>query len=267
MILQKLEQQIVAANSMLCIGLDPQIEHLPDYIRNLEFPMFEFNRHIIDQTHSLVAAYKPNLAFYEVNGESGWHELRLTIDYLHANHPDIVIIADAKRGDIDHTNERYATAIFDDLGCDAITLNPYLGKQSLMPFLSRKDKACIILCRTSNSSASEIQDLLVEGKPLWQHIAQKVTNEWNDNENCMLVVGATYPDEIRQVRDIAYDIPFLVPGIGAQGGDLESSVRYGVNQSKTGLLINVGRSIIYANSPAQVAQEIRDRINLVRIAN
>jgi orotidine-5'-phosphate decarboxylase len=261
MILEKLEQRIRSANSLLCIGLDPQIENLPVQYAHTEYPLFCFNRDIIDATQAYAAAYKPNLAFYEAHGEHGWHELRETVNYLRANHPEIIIIADAKRGDVDHTNERYARAIFDDLGCDAITLNPYLGKQSLMPFLSRKDKASIILCRTSNTGAGEIQDLDVAGKPLWQHVAHKVAHEWNENENCMLVVGATYPDEIRQVRAIAPRVPLLVPGVGAQGGDLEKSVRYGVNVSGTGLLINVGRSLIYHDHPAKVAQELRDSIN------
>ena len=184
-------------NSLLCVGLDSKIERIPQEFQDEEFPQFAFNKHIIQQTYEYVAAYKPNIAFYEARGEVGLHELKLTMDYLKSEYPDIFTICDAKRGDIGSTSEAYAKAIFDELDFDAVTLQPYLGRNALTPFLEREDKACIILCRTSNEGAGEFQDLEVSGKPLWQLVAETVYEQWNDNDNCMLVVGATYPNEMK----------------------------------------------------------------------
>jgi orotidine-5'-phosphate decarboxylase len=242
---QKLDAIISKNNSMVCVGLD-----------STKPSQFRFNKNIIDQTHDLVAAYKPNLAFYEVQGEKGWHDLKLTMNYLREHHPDIVTIADAKRGDIGSTNLAYAKAVFDDLGFDAITLHPYLGQESLQPFLNRKDKGCIILCHTSNPGSSEFQDLPLRGetpKSLYQLVAQNVVNSWNQNENCLLVVAATYPKVIAEIRKIAPEMTFLVPGIGA-----------GLNSQKSGLIINSSRKIIFAKNPRKETELLKDNINKYR---
>ncbi|MFW5748247.1 MAG: orotidine-5'-phosphate decarboxylase, partial [Chloroflexota bacterium] len=229
-----------------------------------ETPQFAFNRWIIEQTHAVASAYKPNTAFYEARGAQGWHELRLTIDYLRAEYPDILTICDAKRGDIGSTNNGYARAIFDDLGFDAVTLHPYTGAEALAPFLNRADRACIILCRTSNPGSAEFQALMVDGRPLWLHITQHVRDHWNKAGNCMLVAGATYPDELRQIRELVGDMPLLVPGIGAQGGDIEATVRAGQTADGLGLIINASRSIIFSENPGRVAADLRDAINRCR---
>ncbi|MCA9916052.1 MAG: orotidine-5'-phosphate decarboxylase [Anaerolineae bacterium] len=257
----KFNQRADIVNSLLCVGLDCAIERIPEPYCESATPQFDFNRYIIEQTHAFTAAYKPNIAFYEARGEQGWHELKLTIDYLRAEHPEIFTICDAKRGDIGSTSEAYATAIFDELGFDAVTLQPYLGREALSPFLQREDKACIILCRTSNPGAGELQDLQVEGVPLWQKIAQQVAEDWNKNGNCMLVMGATYPDEMQQVRSLVGDMTFLVPGIGAQGGNVQQTVEAGLNRQDKGLIISSSRGIIFADDPAQAAKDLQNDIN------
>lgn len=246
---QRLCQRIKQVNSLVCVGLDSDIKQIPKQFLKQDKPQFEFNKWIIDQTHQDVCAYKLNFAFYEARGALGWAELALTVEYLKDNYPEIVLIADAKRADIDSTNDGYVTAIFDELGFDAVTLNPYLGKEALQPFLKRADKACIILCRTSNSGAGEFQDLVSEGKPLWQHVAEKVANKWNKNNNCMLVVGATYPQELAEVRKIVGEMTILVPGVGAQGGDIKQVLSVGLNQAGAGLIINSSRGVIFSESP------------------
>ena len=237
-------------NSLLCVGLDTVAEN-----------QFEFNKKIIEQTHEFAAAYKPNAAFYEARGSKGLDELKKTMDYLHENHPDIFTIYDAKRADIGSTNKGYVAAIFDWLGFDAITLHPYFGKEALEPFLEREDKVSIILCRTSNPGAGEFQDLESGGKSFWQIVAEKVSIDWNASNNCMLVVGATYPNEMKKVREIAGDMTFLVPGIGAQGGDVKAAVESGLNSQKKGMIINSSRGIILAEDPAAEARKLRDEIN------
>ena len=237
-------------NSLLCVGLDTVAEN-----------QFEFNKKIIEQTHEFAAAYKPNAAFYEARGSKGLDELKKTMDYLHENHPDIFTIYDAKRADIGSTNKGYVAAIFDWLGFDAITLHPYFGKEELEPFLEREDKVSIILCRTSNPGAGEFQDLESGGKSFWQIVAEKVSIDWNASNNCMLVVGATYPNEMKKVREIAGDMTFLVPGIGAQGGDVKAAVESGLNSQKKGMIINSSRGIILAEDPAAEARKLRDEIN------
>lgn len=260
-IYEKYEQRVTEVNSLVCVGLDSQIERLPARFLTREHPQFEFNQWIIQQTHTFVSAYKPNMAFYEARGTVGWQELALTMQYLREQHPEILTICDAKRADIGSTNEGYVTAIFDDLGFDAVTLHPYLGQEALNPFLEREDKACIILCRTSNPGAGELQDLRVEGKPLWQTVAEKVSQDWNTNNNCMLVVGATYPDEMRQIRQIVGEMTFLVPGIGAQGGEVEKTVRAGLNRARRGMIVNSSRGLIFADNPGEAANRLRDDIN------
>lgn len=237
--------------SIMCVGLDSDFARLPKRFYEEQFPQFEFNKWIIDQTHECVSAYKPNLAFYEAQGMQGWHELKLTLDYLEEKHPEIFTIADAKRADIGSTNEGYVSAIFDRFGFDAVTLNPYLGEEALRPFLDRTDKTSIILCKTSNPGSGEFQDLPV-GKNkvrLWQVVAERVAEKWNGAGNCMLVVGATYPKELKTVRGIVGEMTILVPGIGAQGGDLQAVLKNGLTKDRQGLLINVGRSVIFANDP------------------
>lgn len=243
--------------SLLCIGLDSEFSKLPERFYDEQFPQFEFNKWIIDQTHEYAAAYKPNIAFYEAQGMQGTHELQLTLDYLEEKHPEIFTIADAKRADIGSTNEGYVSAIFDRFGFDAVTLNPYLGEEALRPFLDRTDKTSIILCKTSNPGSSEFQDLPVgkKGEPLWQVVAQRVADQWNRADNCMLVVGATYPKELKAVRHLVGEMTILVPGVGAQGGDIETVLKSGATKEGRGLLINVGRSVIFAEDPAKEAEK------------
>jgi orotidine-5'-phosphate decarboxylase len=261
---EKLNRRIEAVNSLACVGLDAELEKLPKNFQTMEFPQFGFNKVIIDQTAEFVCAFKPNAAFYEARGEQGWHELKMTIDYINKKYPDIFTILDAKRADIGNTNNGYVKAIFDELNFDAITLHPYLGQEALKPFLDRSDKVSIILCRTSNSGAGEFQDLKISTKKLWEVVAKKVSQDWNENNNCMLVVGATYPKEMKTIRKIAKDMTFLVPGVGAQGGDVEATVKAGINSEKKGLIISSSRGIIFAADPAEEAKKLRDEINQYR---
>lgn len=240
----KLDKIVKKNNSLLCVGLD-QGE-------------FEFNQKIIEATHDLVCAYKPNFAFYEALGTRGWENLRKTVGYLKKFHPGVVTIADAKRADIGNTNAGYVTAIFDELKFDAVTVNPYFGREALQPFLDRKDNGIIILCKTSNPGSGEFQDLV------WEQVAKNVAREWNTNKNCLLVVGATYPEELKRVREIVGEMTLLVPGIGAQGGDVEKTVTAGLNSKKAGMIINSSRGIIFAANPRAEAQKLRDEINQYR---
>lgn len=263
--IDKYNQRVDAIDSLVCVGLDSDFQKLPDKYTHQENPQFEFNCHIIDETADFASAYKFNMAFYEANGAKGITELAISIAYLKDNYPEIVTICDAKRSDIGNTSQAYAQAIFEELGFDAVTLNPYLGRDAIQPFLDYKDKACIILCRTSNSSSGEFQNLQIGEKSLWQIVADKVANRWNQHKNCMLVVGATYPVELAQIRKITGDMTFLVPGIGAQGGDIQSVVQNGVNSQQKGLIINSSRGIIFNESPKLAAKTLRDQINEFRI--
>ena len=264
MIIDKYNKRADKVNSLVCVGLDSDFAKVPERFKKLENPQFEFNKWIIDQTAEFVACYKPNSAFYEARGDAGIRELKMTMEYLQKNYADIFTICDAKRGDIGNTNNGYAEEIFDWLGFDAVTLHPYMGKESLKPFLDRADKGCVILCRTSNPGAGEIQDLIVDGKPVWQIAAKKVSDGWNYNRNCMLVVGATYPEEMKIIRSIVGDMALLVPGVGAQGGDVEATVKVGLNSDKKGMVINSSRGIIFAENPAEEAKKLRDEINKYR---
>ena len=268
---QKLEKIVTKNNSLLCIGLDSDWEKLPKAVKQSEYPQYAFNKAIIDATHDLVCVYKPNSAFYEYLGSEGVRQLKLTCDYIHDQYPEIPIILDAKRADIGSTNKGYVSYAFDYLRADAVTLHPYLGKEALQLFLDQKDKGCIILCRTSNPGADEFQDLRVGGELLYKNVARKVSQEWNIYGNCMLVLGATYPEELNQVRNIVGDMTFLVPGVGVQGGDIKKTVALGKNSKGRGLIINSSRGIIFAGSEAdfaekarQEAQRLRDEINLYR---
>jgi len=263
-VIAKYNRRVDQANSLLCVGLDSDFERLPDRFRQAELPQFAFNRWIIEETHAYASAYKPNVAFYEARGEEGIRALEQTAAYLREHHPDILTICDAKRADIGSTNQGYITALLDRMGFDAVTLNPYLGREALLPFLERPDKGCIILCRTSNPGASEFQDLKIGDKPLWQIIAEQVSREWNGHGNCMLVAGATYPEELERIRALVGDMTLLVPGIGAQGGDVEQTVRAGLNAQGKGLIVNSSRGIIFADDPADAARVLRDAINVYR---
>ncbi len=246
-----------SSTSLVCVGLDSDTRQLPEQFLSVADPQFAFNQWIIDQTHQYVAAYKLNTAFYEAHGELGWKQLALTMRYLTQRYPHIMTIADAKRGDIGTTNEGYVAALFDELNFDAVTLHPFLGKESLAPFLRRKDKVCIVLCRTSNPGSGEFQDLKVGTNPLWKIIAKNVKNNWNENNNCMLVVGATYPEEMATIRaTVGEEMILLVPGIGAQGGDLQAVLRAGLTTRKRGVLISASRSIIFAPDPGAAARDL-----------
>jgi len=256
-IIDKLNSIIAKNNSLACVGLDSEIKKIPSHLQNNPTPQFTFNKAIIDATHDLVCAYKPNSAFYEARGVKGIEELKMTCDYIKTNYPEMIIILDAKRADIGNTNEGYASFCFDYLGVDAVTVHPYFGKEAVAPFLKRADKGAIILCRTSNPGAGEFQDLKIGDRQLYKIVAEKVTKEWNTNGNCFLVIGATYPEELAEVRKIAGEMTFLVPGIGAQGGDVEKTVKAGLNSQKAGMIINSSRGIIFASSGEDFAQKAR----------
>ncbi|MCD4702334.1 MAG: orotidine-5'-phosphate decarboxylase [Candidatus Aegiribacteria sp.] len=256
-------------DSLVCVGLDPDIEKIPAHLRAAETPLFEFNRAIIDQTADLVCAFKLQVAYYSASGAE--LDLELTVAYIHENYPGIPVILDAKRGDIGSTAEMYVREAFDRFGVDAVTVNPYMGTDTLEPFLDRSDRGVIILCRTSNPGAGDFQDLISDGRKLYQIVADKAAHEWNRNGNVLLVVGATYPDELREIRSIAGSMPFLVPGIGVQGGDVESAVMNGKNQDGTGMIINSSRGIIYsgngkdfAEAARKAALNLRNEINRYR---
>jgi orotidine-5'-phosphate decarboxylase len=268
----KLENTQNKNNSLLCVGLDSNYNRIPDFLKEGEYPIFEFNKRIIEATHDLVCAYKPNTAFYEGQGLRGIEQFKMTTDYLSRNYPEIPIIIDAKRGDIGNTNEGYINYVFGYLSGDAVTLHPYMGKESVQPFLDIKNKAIIFLVKTSNSGSDEFQSLeLNQNIPLYLRIARTINDKWNDNGNCGMVVGATYPDEIKKVREVAPAVVFLVPGIGTQGGDVEKTVRFGKDNDGKGLIINSSRSIIFAGDDKDFdqkarnsAQNLREEINKYR---
>src|SRR3989344_8346186 len=260
MAIEKYNQRVGKVNSLLCVGLDPDLEKLPEKFKALKHPQFEFNKWIIEETNEYVSAYKPNMGSYEVRGKEGWEDLQMTMDYLQKNYPDIFNICDAKRADIGYTSELYATAILDNLDFDAITLHPYLGQDSIKPFLERKNKVSIILCRTSNPGAGEFQDLEFNGKKLWQIVAEKVSKEWNYNNNCMLVVGATYPKELSEVRKIVGDLTILVPGFGVQGGSIKDVMSVGKNREGMGLILSCSKAVIFAENPKEEARKLCEEI-------
>jgi orotidine-5'-phosphate decarboxylase len=256
-------------DSLVCVGLDPDISKIPANLRNKKTPLFQFNQAIVDATADVVCAFKPQIAYYSASQAE--RDLELTIDHIHKNHPGIPVILDAKRGDIGSTAEKYAQEVFDRYNADAVTVNPYMGADTLQPFLNRADKGVFILCRTSNPGARDIQDLDSHGKKLYQIVASKAVTEWNYNSNVMLVVGATYPKELHEIRTIAGDMPFLVPGIGAQGGDVKRAVTNGKTRNGTGIIINSSRTIIYASNGGDFAEAarnaaiaLRDEINQYR---
>ena len=256
-------------NSLVCIGLDVDREKMPKFLfESSKHPYLEFNKSIIDSTKDLVCAYKLNMAFYEVLGTEGFELLKKTIKHIPK---DVVVILDGKRNDIGNTARKYAQTLFETLSADAITVNPYLGKDGVAPFLEYKDKCSFILCRTSNASAGDFQDLAVSETLLYQIVAKKI-KEWNENDNCGAVVGATYPEELKTIRSILGDeIPILIPGIGKQGGDVEKTIKNGTNSKGKMAVINSSRGIIFAGDDEDFATvslkkaiSLRDEINKYR---
>lgn len=260
--MDQVKKRWVVNNTLVCVGLDPDIEKIPGKYRDQENPLFAFNKDIIDATAEYVCCYKPQIAYY--NGVGLERDLELTIDYIHENYPGIPVILDAKRGDIGSTAEMYVKEAFTRYKADSVTVNPYMGGDTLKPFLDNKDKGVIILCRTSNPGAVDLQNLEIKGKPLYIQVAEKAAKEWNYNKNITLVVGATYPEELAEIRAVIGDMPFLTPGIGAQGGDVEKAVKAGTTADGTGMMINSSRGIIYADNPSEAAKALRDEINLYR---
>lgn len=239
------------------MGLDSDFNRLPKIMMDSEYPLFEFNKRIIDSTSDLAVAYKPNLAFYESMGTAGWMSLELTVKYLRENYPDLFLIADAKRGDIGNTSKMYATAFLENMNFDAITVSPYMGEDSVKPFIQYKDKWIIILALTSNEGSHDFQMIFDPGSSmrLFEKVLTKA-QKWGSAENTMFVVGATQADKFKEVRKIAPDHFLLVPGVGAQGGSLEEVAKYGLNK-KCGLLVNASRSILYADGTNTFADSAR----------
>jgi orotidine-5'-phosphate decarboxylase len=257
----KLNKVIKKRNSLLCVGLDTDIEHIPPFLLSELDPLFLFNKKIIEATREYVSAYKLNMAFYESLGIPGWELLEKTLSVIPK---DILIIADAKRGDIENTSRKYAETYFKTYSFDCMTVSPFMGFDSVEPFLEYKEKGIFILCLTSNSGAQDFQSLRVEGDALYLKIIQKVL-EWNFTYgNCGLVVGGTQVKEIEDIRNIAGNIPFLIPGIGAQGGNLEQVVKYATDDNGFSVLINASRSIIYASSEMDFAEKSRQRAKHLR---
>lgn len=255
---QKLIQQIKIKKSFLCIGLDVDLEKIPQHLLDFDDPIFEFNKQIIDATHDLAVAYKPNTAFYEAYGINGWKSLKKTIDYINNNYPDIFTIADAKRGDIGNTSTRYAKAFFEDMNFDSITVAPYMGSDSVEPFLAFADKFTILLALTSNVGGLDFQVLKDEnGNTLYEKVIQQSLS-WKNSDQLMYVIGATRPEYFKRIRKIIPDSFLLVPGIGAQGGSLQEVCKYGLNKD-IGLLINSSRGIIYASSGSDFALKAKEK--------
>lgn len=249
---EQLIAQIHKKKSFLCIGLDVDLEKIPSFLLEKEDPIFEFNKAIIDATHHLCVAYKPNTAFYEAYGIKGWKALEKTIEYLNDNHPEIFTIADAKRGDIGNTSTMYAKAFFEDLAFDSVTVAPYMGKDSVEPFLAFKNKHTILLALTSNTGAFDFQTKEIQGKEVYKHVLE-TSKHWTNSKNLMYVVGATKAEYLADIRKIIPNSFLLVPGVGAQGGNLQEVCKYGMNDS-VGLLINSSRGIIYASSELDFAE-------------
>jgi orotidine-5'-phosphate decarboxylase len=271
--IDKLAAAWTAHDSLLCVGLDPDVAKFPRELRDRPDAVLAFCKAIADATADLACAFKPQIAYFAALRAEG--QLEELCAYLRATYPHIPVVLDAKRGDIGATAEQYAREAFERYGADAVTVNPYMGFDSVAPYLEWKDRGAIVLCRTSNAGGSDLQFLTVDGKPLYQHVARLVAEKWNANGQCGLVVGATFPEELAQVRQIVGDMPLLVPGIGAQGGDIEATVTAGRTANGTGMMINSSRAILYAKADEKagedfakaarrVAQETRDAINRFR---
>jgi orotidine-5'-phosphate decarboxylase len=255
--------------SLVCVGLDPELEKIPAHVRALPAPIFEFNRRIIDATAAYACCYKPQFAHYAALGAED--QLLATIRYIHEKHPGLPVILDSKRGDIGSTAEKYARESYLRYGADAVTVNPYMGFDTIAPYLKWADRGVIVLCRTSNPGARDFQDLESGGKHLYLHVAERIARAWQAGGQCMLVVGATYPAELAEIRAAVGDLPFLVPGIGAQGGDVAAAVRAGRTPDGLGMILNSSRAIVYAGSGAgfadaarEATRKLRDEINRYR---
>ena len=269
--MQALRQRWTDADSLVCVGLDPEPAKFPAAFRDDPDAVFNFCRAIVDATAPYVCSFKPQIAHFAALGAED--ALARLIAHIHTEHTGIPVILDSKRGDIGSTARHYASEAFDRYGADAVTANPYLGRDSLQPFLDRADRGVVILCRTSNPGAGDLQDLVAQAgdgvaRPLYQHVAAKVANEWNTHGNCILVVGATWPAQLREVREIVGDVPFLVPGVGAQGGDVEAVVTNAKTADGTGLVVSSSRAVLYASggedfaeAAADAARALRDQIN------
>ena len=263
---EQLRARWLASNSLVCVGLDPDPAKFPPMFEGRDDAIFEFCRDIVDATAEFACAFKPQIAYFSAHAAED--ALVRLIAHIHDLHPGIPVILDAKRGDIGSTASMYAIEAFDRYRADAVTLNPYMGHDSAQPFLDRAGKGCIFLCHTSNAGAAEFQELDFGGGPLYQFVAEAITHDWNGNGNCALVVGATFPEELAKIREVVGDMPLLIPGIGAQGGDVEAAVRNGKDANGTGLVINSSRGILYASdgpdfsiAAAWAAQTLRDTIN------
>ena len=268
--IEQLRNRWQSADSLLCVGLDPDPAKFPDAFVDDEDALFLFCRDIVDATAEYACAFKPQIAYFAAHN-GGEAALQRLIAHIDGTCPDIPVILDAKRGDIGSTAEQYAIEAFERFGADAVTLNPYMGRDSAEPYLARADKGVIFLCRTSNPGGSDLQFLDVGGEKLYERVARLVAEQWNGNRNCALVVGATFPAEIARVRQLTGDMPLLVPGIGAQGGDVLATVQAGRTADGTGLMINSSRAILYAGkgedfaaAARQVALATRDEINAAR---
>ncbi|HNX05441.1 MAG TPA: orotidine-5'-phosphate decarboxylase [Opitutales bacterium] len=261
---QKLEQAWKDNNSLVCVGLDPDRARIPEHLSRDADVIFSFNREIIDATADLVCAYKPQFAFYA--GQNALGSLRKTLTYIRDRYPNIPVILDAKRGDIGSTAMMYAREAFDHYKADAVTVNPYMGTDTLKPFLDDPEKGVIVLCRTSNPGSGDFQDLVVKdsGRKLFEVVAEKAAKDWNYNGNVALVAGATYPAELATIREIVGDMPLLVPGIGAQGGDVEAVLAHGLDSRGAGLIINSSRGILYAGRGSDFAQASREATRALR---
>jgi orotidine-5'-phosphate decarboxylase len=255
-------EQIRKKNSFLCIGLDVDLDKIPKYLLTEEDPIFAFNKAIIDATHHLCVAYKPNTAFYEAYGIKGWKALEKTINYINEKHPEIFTIADAKRGDIGNTSSMYAKAFLEDLGFDSITVAPYMGKDSVEPFLAVENKHTIILALTSNQGAFDFQTIKVNNQELYKEVIT-VSKTWKNSENLMYVIGATKAEYLAEIRKIIPDSFLLVPGVGAQGGSLEAVCKYGMN-ANVGLLVNSSRGIIYASNGEDFAEAAKQNAKVIQ---
>lgn len=260
--IDRLNQAVDKNNSLVCVGLDPDLDKMPEKFKASDKPLLEFNKSIINATKDSVCAYKPNSAFYEALGAEGIQQLKDTLIYIQMTCPEIPVILDFKRGDIGNTNTKYAQFAFEYLEADAITLHPYQGGEALQSYFGYSDKGIFILAKTSNTGSGEFQDLQVEDRPFYEYVSEKFIDKWNKNGNIMLVAGATYPDELKKIREIAGDeVPLLVPGVGAQGGDLEAMLKAGLNSEGKGLIINSSRGIVYSENPGQSAEELKSQIN------
>ena len=259
MTIQDIYSEIKRKNSFLCVGLDSDIKKIPSHLLNLPDPLFEFNKQIVDATHDVSIAYKPNIAFYESLGSKGWQSLEKTVEYIKNKYPKIFLIADAKRGDIGNTSKMYAKTFFENMNCDAVTVAPYMGKDSVSPFHSYKNKFVILLALTSNEGAADFQFFRNESTN--QQLFEKVlsqSQQWGTTNNLMYVVGATKAQMLKQIRSIVPEHFLLVPGVGAQGGSLDEVAKYGMNRN-CGLIVNSSRAIIYADNTKMFAEKARQK--------